>query len=80
MQRVLDLAKLQHRQIEQLLDRRRGERVVLLGRQRRQAMTGLGGNNDASTPFGDHLAELLQDERSAVEIDLEDGLWRRLRR
>ena len=32
VQRVLDYSGVQHRQLEQFLDRRRGERVVLLGR------------------------------------------------
>ena len=43
-------------------------------------MTGLRGNDDASTAFGDDLAEFLQHEGGAVEIDFEDGLRRGLRR
>jgi hypothetical protein len=43
-------------------------------------MTGLRGNDDGRAALCDHLAEFLQDESGAVEIDFEDGLRRGLGR
>ena len=78
MKGILYLIRLKHRQIEQLLDRRHGERRVLLDRERRKAVTGLRRYNNASTPARDHIPEFLREKRGSVKIDFENGFPRRL--
>ena len=65
-------ARLQQGQRKQLLRRGGGKRLVLLGRQCAQAMTGLRGNDDAGSAARDDVAKFLQHERGAIQIDLED--------
>jgi hypothetical protein len=73
VKRVLDLTWLQEWEFEQFLDRRGRELTVLLDRQRTHAVAGLGRDNDARSTARDDLAEFLQQQRRAVEIDLQDG-------
>ncbi|MBV9414253.1 MAG: hypothetical protein JO363_04670 [Solirubrobacterales bacterium] len=39
-------------------------------------MSGLRGDHDPGATGGDDVAELLQNERGAVQVDLEDRRWR----
>ena len=76
---VMDVG-LQERQGGQLVSRGCGQRLVLLGGQRRDHVPGLAGDDDAGPAGGDDLAELLQDEGHADEVDSDDGLRRGLGR
>ena len=80
MKRVLHLIGLKHREFEQLFNRRRCERRILLGREWRQAVPGLGRDHDASAAARDDIAKFFQHQRRSVEIDLEDRFRRRLGR
>jgi len=44
----------------------------LFDRERRQAMTGLRRDDNTSTATGDDIAEFLQDERRAIQVDFQD--------
>ena len=72
MQRVLHLVRLEHRQGKQILGRRGRKRRVLLGRQRRQPVPGLGGDHDPGAAARDDVAELFEHQRGAVQIDRKD--------
>ena len=80
VQRVGDLVGLQHRQREQLLGRCGRQRGVLLGGEGAEPVPGLGGDDDAGAAGGDDVAELLEDHRGAVQVDVEDRRRRRLAR
>jgi hypothetical protein len=66
-------------QVWQATNRKNGplrrKRLVLLGRQWRQAMAGLRRNDDARAAFCDYLAEGVEHKRGAIEIDLGDYGW-----
>ena len=49
VERVPHLTGSQEQQLKQFVDWRRGQRLALLGRQRRQPMSGLGRNHNART-------------------------------
>jgi hypothetical protein len=55
-----------------------GQGLVLFGGGRGQAVAGLGCDDHACPAARDHLAELFEHERRAIEIDLEDRLQRSL--
>lgn len=76
---ICHLIGLKHREGEQLIGGRGREQPVLLGAQRREAMAGLQGDDDAGAAAGDNVSELFQHQRGAVEIDLQDGAGRCLR-
>jgi hypothetical protein len=80
VQRIRHLVRLEEGKGEQLLHRSRGQCVVLLDAERGKPVPGLRRDDDARTPRGDDVAELLQHERGAVQVDLEDRRRRRLRR
>jgi hypothetical protein len=46
--------------------------LVLLDGERRKAVPGLRRDHHAGATWGDDVAELLQHERRAVQVDLED--------
>jgi hypothetical protein len=71
-QGVGDLVGLDHREPEQLVGRCGGERGVLLGCERREAVARLGGDDHTGAAGGDNGAEPFEDECGAVEIDGED--------
>ena len=73
VERVRHLVRLEHRKSEQLVGGRGRQRLVLLGRQRREAVPRLRGDDDARSAARDDVAELLEHERGAIQIDLQDG-------
>ena len=72
--------RLEHRQSKQLVGGRRRKGSVLLGGQRRQPVSGLRRDDDAGAAARDDIAELLEHERGAIQIDGEDRCRRGLRR
>jgi hypothetical protein len=80
VRRVRDLIGLQEVKAEQLLHGRRGQRSVLLDGQRRQAVPRLRRDHDARPGRCDDVAEFLEHQRCAVQVDLQDRRRRRLRR
>jgi hypothetical protein len=79
-ERVLHLVRLEHRKSEQLIGEGGRSRLVLLGRQRREAVSRLRSDHDARPAARDHIAEFFEHERGAVQIDLQDRGRRCLRR
>ena len=79
VQGVRHLAGLEEGKAEQLLDGRRGQRFVLFDGERGQAVPGLRRDDDPRAAAGDDVAELLQHEGRAVQVNLEDRYRRRLR-
>ena len=79
VERIGHLVGLEHRKSEQLVGGCRRQRLVLLGGQRRQAMPGLRCDDDAGTAARDDIAELLEHQRGAIQIDREDRRRRGLR-
>lgn len=80
VERVGDALRREPRQREQVVGRRGGQLLVLLGRQRREPVARLGGDDHARPAGGDDLAELLEHDRGAVEVDRQDRRRRRLAR
>ena len=70
VQRVRHLVRLEHRQAEQLLDGVVASALFCSTVSARQAVAGLRRDHDAGTAARDDVAELLQHERGAVQIDL----------
>ena len=77
MQRAFDV--LDEVECQQVVHRRGRQQRILCGSQRRHAVAGLRGDHHAQAAFGNHPAELFQQHRDAVQIDLEDRLDERLR-
>jgi hypothetical protein len=78
VQRVPHLVRLQHRQAEQLIGGRQSQSRVFLGSQRAQAVPGLRSDHDAGTSRRDDIAELLEHQGGAVQVDRKDCFRRRL--
>jgi hypothetical protein len=78
VERVLHVVRLKKRERQQPIGGRRRERLVLLGRQRAQAMPGLRRDDDAGASATDDLPELFEHHRGTVQVDLEDRRGRRL--
>jgi hypothetical protein len=72
VQGVRHLVGLKEGKIEQLFRGRRGQRFVLFDAERGKAMPGLRRYDDPGPTAGDDVAELLQQERRAIQIDFED--------
>ena len=69
VERIGDPVRLQHRQCEQVVGRCRRQHPVLLGGQRRQPVSGHRCDDHARSAGRDDIAEFLQHQRRAVEID-----------
>jgi hypothetical protein len=77
VKRVGDLVGLEHGELQQVVGPSRCQRRVLLRRQSAETVPGLGCDHDACAAPSDHLAELLEHDRSPVQIDCKDGFdWR----
>ena len=72
VKRIRHLIGLKEGKTEQLFHRRCCQCFVLFDRERRQAMTGLRRDDNTSTATGDDIAEFLQDERRAIQVDFQD--------
>jgi hypothetical protein len=79
VQGVLHLVGPKEGKTEQLFRGRRGQRLVLFDGERGEAVPGLRRDDDPGPTAGDDVAELLQLERRAVQVDPEDRRRRRLR-
>ena len=72
VERVGHLVRLQHRQGQELVGRCRRQRGVLLGGEGAEAMAGLRRDDDPGAALGDDVAELLEHDCGAVQVDGED--------
>ena len=80
VERVRDHIELEHRKRKQRVSGRSRESFVLLGGQRRQAMPRHRSDNDPRPACNDHVAKFLKHECRAVEVDVQDGRRRCLRK
>jgi hypothetical protein len=64
---------LEHVEREQLVGGGGCQRSVLIGCEGAETVTGLRGNDNTGAAGGDDVAELLENDRRAVEVDGEDG-------
>ena len=71
--RVGNVFRRQERQVQQLVGRNGGERLLLCRLQGRLPIAGHAGYDDGRATVGNHAAELLEDERRAIQVDLQDG-------
>ena len=78
MERIGHLVGLQHGEVQQFVGGGGREGGVLLGRERAEAVPGLRGDDDAGAAARDDVAELLEHQGGAVQVDGEDRLGRGL--
>ena len=78
MQGVLHQAGLQDVELQQILGRRGRQRVVLFGRERGESVTRLRRDHDAAAATRDRVAEELEHEGCAVQVDLQNRFDGRL--
>src|SRR5215217_1479711 len=76
--RVGHRVPLEKGKVEQFVRRREVERLILLGRQRQQHMTGHAGDDETSAAGGDDAAELLEHQGRSVEVHCQHALGRRV--